>query len=142
MPPGTPFTRSCSSPAARTAGTPLAGALPPPPPCHPSPFACCLRPPASPSSTTLTLTPPHPTHTRARSLLFWLASRAAPQAEVRGAHEASIWAAAWHPAGHLLATGSGDFATKFWCRWALGGVGEGVGGWDFGWGGGWCGWVG
>jgi polyadenylation factor subunit 2 len=38
------------------------------------------------------------------------------QAEVRGAHEASIWAAAWHPAGHLLATGSADYAIKFWCR--------------------------
>lgn len=50
------------------------------------------------------------------SMIFWLASRSAPQAEVRGAHEASIWAAAWHPAGHLLATGSADYHIKFWCR--------------------------
>lgn len=50
------------------------------------------------------------------SMIFWLASRQAPQAEVRGAHEASIWAAAWHPAGHLLATGAADYAFKFWCR--------------------------
>ena len=41
------------------------------------------------------------------------------QAEVRGAHEASVWAAAWHPAGHLLATGAADFAVKFWCRQVL-----------------------
>lgn len=38
------------------------------------------------------------------------------QAEVRGAHEGSVWAASWHPAGHLLATGAADGATKFWCR--------------------------
>lgn len=40
------------------------------------------------------------------------------QAEVRGAHEASIWAATWHPMGHLLATGAADYCFKFWCRWA------------------------
>ncbi|KAI3436421.1 hypothetical protein D9Q98_005838 [Chlorella vulgaris] len=65
----------------------------------------------------------HPTHEELfvsgahdGSMIFWLASRQAPQAEVRGSHEASIWAAAWHPAGHLLATGSADYAVKFWCR--------------------------
>lgn len=64
-------------------------------------------------------------------MLFWLASRQAPQAEVRGAHEASIWTAAWHPAGHLLATGAADFAVKFWCRWVLGeGAAGGVAGWQ------------
>ncbi|GAB4820925.1 hypothetical protein N2152v2_007971 [Parachlorella kessleri] len=50
------------------------------------------------------------------SLIFWLAGRQAPQAEVRGAHEGSVWAAAWHPSGHLLTTGAADGATKFWCR--------------------------
>ena len=45
---------------------------------------------------------------------------AALQAEVRAAHEGSIWATAWHPAGHLLATGAGDYAVKFWCRWVVG----------------------
>ncbi len=35
---------------------------------------------------------------------------------MRGAHEGSLWAAAWHPAGHLLTTGAADGATKFWCR--------------------------
>ena len=38
------------------------------------------------------------------------------QAEMRGAHDSVIWTLAWHPAGHLLATGSGDTCTKFWGR--------------------------
>ena len=38
------------------------------------------------------------------------------QAERRGAHDSVIWTLAWHPAGHLLATGSGDTCTKFWGR--------------------------
>ena len=38
------------------------------------------------------------------------------QAEVRGAHEGSVWSFAWHPAGHVLATGAADATTKFWCR--------------------------
>lgn len=38
------------------------------------------------------------------------------QAEKRGAHDSVIWTLAWHPAGHLLATGSGDTCTKFWGR--------------------------
>lgn len=50
------------------------------------------------------------------SMCFWLAGRQGPQAEVPAAHEGSIWALAWHPAGHLLATGAADAATKFWCR--------------------------
>lgn len=50
------------------------------------------------------------------SLCFWLAGRSAPQAKVPGAHEGSIWSLAWHPAGHLLTSGSADTTTKFWCR--------------------------
>ncbi len=38
------------------------------------------------------------------------------QAEKRGAHDSVIWTLAWHPAGHMLATGSGDTCTKFWGR--------------------------
>lgn len=38
------------------------------------------------------------------------------QAEVRGAHDGSVWGLAWHPAGHLLASGAADGGTKFWCR--------------------------
>lgn len=50
------------------------------------------------------------------SLCFWLAGRPGPQAELSAAHEGSIFATAWHPSGHLLATGGADAATKFWCR--------------------------
>jgi WD40 repeat protein len=40
----------------------------------------------------------------------------AVQAEVVGAHEGSINAMAWHPLGHVLATGSNDLMTRFWSR--------------------------
>ena len=50
------------------------------------------------------------------SLSFWLVGRHGPQAEVKAAHEGSVWAAAWHPCGHLLTTGAADAATKFWSR--------------------------
>lgn len=38
------------------------------------------------------------------------------QAQVTGAHEASVLDLAWHPAGHMLASGSADTTTKFWVR--------------------------
>lgn len=50
------------------------------------------------------------------SLMYWLVSSPEPQAEKRGAHDSVIWTLAWHPAGHMLATGSGDTCTKFWGR--------------------------
>ena len=50
------------------------------------------------------------------SICFWLVGRQGPQAEVKAAHEGSIWTTAWHPSGHLLVTGASDAATKFWCR--------------------------
>lgn len=50
------------------------------------------------------------------SLVYWLVGRGSPQAEVRGAHEGAIWRIAWHPLGHLLASSSQDYSTKFWCR--------------------------
>ncbi|KAL6784589.1 hypothetical protein ACKKBF_B02405 [Auxenochlorella protothecoides x Auxenochlorella symbiontica] len=51
------------------------------------------------------------------SLLYWLASRPeAPVGAVPAAHEGTVWSLGWHPVGHLLASGGGDFATKFWCR--------------------------
>eukprot|EP00200_Dunaliella_tertiolecta_P011847 CAMPEP_0202375406 /NCGR_PEP_ID=MMETSP1127-20130417/6090_1 /ASSEMBLY_ACC=CAM_ASM_000462 /TAXON_ID=3047 /ORGANISM="Dunaliella tertiolecta, Strain CCMP1320" /LENGTH=521 /DNA_ID=CAMNT_0048972873 /DNA_START=382 /DNA_END=1947 /DNA_ORIENTATION=- len=47
---------------------------------------------------------------------YWLASRPDPQAVVQGAHDKEVWSVAWHPVGHLLASGSADLCTKFWCR--------------------------
>ena len=38
------------------------------------------------------------------------------QAEVRNAHDGQIWTLAFHPVGHLLATGGVDGQTRFWCR--------------------------
>lgn len=32
------------------------------------------------------------------------------------AHDMNIWSMAWHPLGHILATGSNDKATRFWTR--------------------------
>lgn len=39
-----------------------------------------------------------------------------PAAKVPFAHDMAIWDMKWHPAGHLLATGSNDRQTKFWAR--------------------------
>ena len=39
-----------------------------------------------------------------------------PCAEIRGGHEAAVWSLAWHPAGHILCSGSNDNTSKFWCR--------------------------
>ena len=52
---------------------------------------------------------------------FWLASLDAPIASVANSkfengagHESGVFAMAWHPMGHMLATGSNDNFTKFW----------------------------
>lgn len=39
-----------------------------------------------------------------------------PAARIPYAHDMAIWDMKWHPAGHLLATGSNDRQTKFWAR--------------------------
>mmetsp|Transcript_30646 Transcript_30646/g.56169 ORF Transcript_30646/g.56169 Transcript_30646/m.56169 type:complete len:168 (+) Transcript_30646:3-506(+) len=39
-----------------------------------------------------------------------------PSAKIPYAHDMAIWDMKWHPAGHLLATGSNDRQTKFWAR--------------------------
>jgi KH domain len=43
-----------------------------------------------------------------------------PAAKVPFAHDMAIWDLQWHPAGHMLATGSNDRQTKFWARNRLG----------------------
>ena len=35
---------------------------------------------------------------------------------LEGAHDGIIWSLDWHPLGHLLASGSADFSTRFWTR--------------------------
>jgi len=52
-------------------------------------------------------------------LLYWNVGAKGsekPVARVPFAHDMAIWDMAWHPAGHLLATGSNDRQTKFWAR--------------------------
>ncbi|KAL6760178.1 WD40-repeat-containing domain protein [Haematococcus lacustris] len=66
------------------------------------------------------------------AIMFWLASRTEAQwagqggrerwlavawaAQALGAHEKEVWALAWHPLGHCLASGGGDLTTQLWCR--------------------------
>lgn len=49
-------------------------------------------------------------------IAFWMASRPNPQALMPMAHDSVAWTVAWHPAGHMLASGGGDAVVKFWCR--------------------------
>lgn len=57
------------------------------------------------------------------TLLYWnigVKGCEEPAAYVPFAHDMAIWDMKWHPAGHLLATGSNDRQTKFWARNRLG----------------------
>eukprot|EP00127_Corallochytrium_limacisporum_P006892 Clim_evm7s237 gene=Clim_evmTU7s237 len=50
------------------------------------------------------------------STIYWLADHEKPVAAIPVAHEQAVWAVAWHPLGHVLATGSNDCTLKFWTR--------------------------
>jgi hypothetical protein len=53
------------------------------------------------------------------TLLFWnLGANGSdePATRIPYAHDMAIWDLQWHPAGHMLATGSNDRQTKFWAR--------------------------
>jgi len=39
-----------------------------------------------------------------------------PIESVVGAHDGPIWTLSWHPLGHLMASGSNDYSTRFWSR--------------------------
>jgi hypothetical protein len=57
------------------------------------------------------------------TLIFWNVGAKGtdePAAKVPFAHDMAIWDLQWHPAGHMLATGSNDRQTKFWARNRLG----------------------
>ncbi|KAJ2466294.1 WD repeat-containing protein 33, partial [Coemansia sp. RSA 2322] len=47
---------------------------------------------------------------------FWMTDDLLQKASVDGAHASQIWSLAWHPMGNVLASGSNDHTTKFWCR--------------------------
>ena len=40
----------------------------------------------------------------------------APRATLSQAHDSNVWALAYHPLGHVLASASNDHTTRFWCR--------------------------
>ncbi|PIA17239.1 WD40 repeat-like protein, partial [Coemansia reversa NRRL 1564] len=50
------------------------------------------------------------------TIQFWMADDPKQKACIEGAHSSQIWSLAWHPMGHILASGSNDKATRFWCR--------------------------
>ncbi|OQR88099.1 WD40 repeat-containing protein [Achlya hypogyna] len=50
------------------------------------------------------------------SLLYWQVGQETPIATIAHAHDNAVWDIQWHPAGHVVATGSNDHSTKFWSR--------------------------
>jgi len=50
------------------------------------------------------------------SVKYWQVGLEKCQAEIHGAHDSSLWAIAFHPLGHILATGSNDYTIRFWSR--------------------------
>jgi len=50
------------------------------------------------------------------SIRHWVVGDPESRAEICGAHDGSVWALAWHPLGHVLASGSSDNSTRFWTR--------------------------
>lgn len=50
------------------------------------------------------------------TLIHWTLASASPRVVLEKAHDSQIWSMDWHPLGHVLATGSQDFTTRFWCR--------------------------
>jgi len=52
------------------------------------------------------------------SIIHWSldSSVPAPRASVDQAHDSNVWCLAFHPLGHILASASNDYTTRFWCR--------------------------
>ncbi|CAK4076297.1 unnamed protein product [Aphanomyces euteiches] len=50
------------------------------------------------------------------SLFYWTEGKETPIATIPHGHDNAVWDIQWHPAGHVVATGSNDHSTKFWCR--------------------------
>jgi len=53
-------------------------------------------------------------------ILWWIVGSEESQGRVPNAHEGPVWDLKFHPMGHVLCSGSGDFSTKFWSRNKLG----------------------
>jgi len=47
------------------------------------------------------------------SVKYWQVGDEKCQAEIHNAHDSSLWATAFHPLGHILATGSNDYSVRF-----------------------------
>lgn len=45
-----------------------------------------------------------------------VAQTSGPRATLAEAHDSNVWALAFHPLGHLLASASNDHTTRFWAR--------------------------
>ena len=59
------------------------------------------------------------------SMLYWSLKSDDPETPLHAmedAHDSNVWSLAWHPLGHLLASGSNDHTTKFWSRARAGGA--------------------
>ncbi|XP_048258673.1 pre-mRNA 3' end processing protein WDR33-like [Haliotis rufescens] len=50
------------------------------------------------------------------ALMFWMVGCDREVGSMEEAHEGMVWSLAWHPLGHILASGSNDHSTKFWTR--------------------------
>lgn len=50
------------------------------------------------------------------SIMFWSVGAEKEVGAIEAAHEGIVWALSWHPAGHILCSGSNDHNCKFWTR--------------------------
>ena len=50
------------------------------------------------------------------SVMYWNVGSEKESGVIEAAHESIVWCLAWHPAGHILTTGSNDHTVKFWSR--------------------------
>jgi len=50
------------------------------------------------------------------SIMFWSVGADKEVGAIEAAHESIVWALSWHPAGHILCSGSNDHNCKFWTR--------------------------
>ena len=50
------------------------------------------------------------------AIMFWNVGADKEVGAIEAAHEGIVWALSWHPAGHILCSGSNDHNCKFWTR--------------------------